>query len=100
MLLRVVFCKINVWEECSASTIRVTRIGEQETTLAAISNRHILFPTGVHRLLVIANVVLSSPILFILIIEALLSSEMSVATRFTRRNIPEYVIFIVIAVKT
>jgi hypothetical protein len=42
-----------------------------------------------HRLLVTANVVPSSPILVTLILEALNSSETSVLTRVTRRNISE-----------
>jgi hypothetical protein len=41
------------------------------------------------RLLVAANVVLSSPILVTLMMEAILSSETSIITRATRRNIPE-----------
>jgi hypothetical protein len=42
-----------------------------------------------HLLLFTANVVPSSPILVILMIEALSSSETSVLTIVTRRNIPE-----------
>jgi hypothetical protein len=43
----------------------------------------------VHRLLVTANVVPSSPIIVTLMMEALSSSETSGLTRTTRRNIPE-----------
>jgi hypothetical protein len=43
----------------------------------------------VRRFLVTASVVLGSPILVALIMEALSSSETLVLTRATRRNIPE-----------
>jgi hypothetical protein len=60
----------------------VTRIGELGTTLAVPLR-------SVRRLLVTANVVLSSPLFVTLMMEALRSSETPVLTRTTRRNIPE-----------
>jgi hypothetical protein len=98
MVRRVAIVRTDVSEERSAFFIRVTRIGELGTTLVVTSNPRTLrrnpkvlyfvFLRSVHRLLVTASVVPSSPILVILM-DALISSETSVLTRATRRNIPE-----------
>jgi hypothetical protein len=77
MLRRVALVRTDVSEELSASFIRVTRIGELGTTLS------------VRRLLVTTTVVPSSPIPVTLMKEERISSETSVLTRATRRNIPE-----------
>jgi hypothetical protein len=71
MLRRVALVRTDVSEEISASLIRVTRINELGTTLVR------------------ASVVPSSLILVALMREALISSETSVLTRATRRNITE-----------
>jgi hypothetical protein len=84
ILGRVAFVRTNVSVERSASFIRVTRIGELGTTLAVTSNRR-----NVRQLLFTANDFPSSPILVTLIMESLRSSETSVLTRATRRNIQE-----------
>jgi hypothetical protein len=52
-------------------------------------NTYTVFLRSVLRLLVAANVVASSPILVTLMMEAVLSSETSVLTRVTLRNIQE-----------
>jgi hypothetical protein len=67
MLRRVVLVRTYVSEELS-----VTTIGELGK-----------------KFLVMANVVVSSPILVTLMMKALSSSDTSVLTRATRRNIPE-----------
>jgi hypothetical protein len=71
-LRRVALVRTDVSEEPGASFISVTRIVH-----------------SVRRLLVAACVVPSSPILVTLMKEAPSSSETSVLTRSTRRNIPE-----------
>jgi hypothetical protein len=105
MLRHVALVRTDVSKELSASIIRVTRIGELRT-LAATSKRRKLqrnmkyykvqntttdfaFLRSFSLLLVSANVVPSLPILFTLMVEELSSSETSVLTRATWRNIQE-----------
>jgi hypothetical protein len=61
MLRRVALVRTDVSEKLGASIIRVTRIGELETTLAVTSYRSTYFFAACP-LLVTANVIPSSPI--------------------------------------
>jgi hypothetical protein len=79
ILPRVTLLRTDVSEELSLSIIRVTRIFAL----------HFVFLRSVRRLLVRANVVPGSLNLVTLMMEELSSSETSVHTRDTRRNIQE-----------
>jgi hypothetical protein len=92
LLRRVALVRTDVSEEPGASFIRVTKIGEPGTTQAATSNRRKLRRnTSISSQLASVasyDYVPSSQILVTLMTEALSSSETSVLTRATRRNIP------------
>jgi hypothetical protein len=99
MFRRVALVRTDVSQKISASFIRVTRIGELGTILAYLATdarckeipSEMVFLRSVRRLLVTANVP-SSPTLITGMMEALISSETSVLTRATRRNISEIAI--------
>jgi hypothetical protein len=71
------------WRMASSGMIRDVALVRTDVSEGEI------FLRSMRRLLVTANVVPSSPILVTLMMEALHSSEVSVLTRSTRRNIPE-----------
>jgi hypothetical protein len=91
MLRRVAVVRSSASKESSALIMMVTTIGELGSKLAIISNRHTPRRNimRIRRLLATAHVLIS-PILAILMMEALLCSEASVIMRATRRNIPEH----------
>jgi hypothetical protein len=72
MLRRVILVRADVSEEFGASINRVERIGELGTTLTVARNRSTL-----------------RTFLVTLMMEALRSSDTSVLSRATRRNVPE-----------
>jgi hypothetical protein len=83
MLHHVALVRAEVSEKVSASNMKVTRIGELGTSLAITSNLRTL------RRNTYTNAVPSSHTLVSQMMGALSSSETSVLTRATRRNIPE-----------
>jgi hypothetical protein len=85
MLRRVALVRTDVSEELSASFFRVTRIGGLGTLAVANSKNMLRSNTR----LLTGNIVPSSVILVILMMETLHHSETSVLTRATLRNIPE-----------
>jgi hypothetical protein len=84
MLRRAALVRTDVLEEHSTSIIRMTRIDELGTTLAVTRNQRTL-----RRNTPVAANVTRSPILVILMMEALCSSKMSVLTKATGCNILE-----------
>jgi hypothetical protein len=85
MLYRVALVRTDLSEELNASFIMVTRVGELGTMLSLTSNQRRMR----RNTRVTASVVPSPPILVSLMLVALSSSETSVLTRATLRNILE-----------
>jgi hypothetical protein len=101
MLRRVALVRTDVSEKPSASSIRVTRIGELGTKLAATrTDERCVFLRSVRRLLVAACVIPSSSILVTLMKEALGCSETSVLQEPHGVTSQKTQFFIVTAVKT
>jgi hypothetical protein len=104
----VALVRIDIPEEHISSIIKVTRISELGTKLALTSNRSTMRTNGIYiyiflrsvlRLLVNVNIIPSSLILVTPIMNSILSSEVSILTRVTRRYIPEEALLMTIIVK-
>jgi hypothetical protein len=91
MLRHVALVTTDVSDELSASIIRVTIIGELGTTLAVPSNQRTQRGNiSLQRASVASyGYIPISPILTTLMMKTLRSTETSILTRATRRNIPE-----------
>jgi hypothetical protein len=82
MSSKPLLCRVNLLVDLTELTLRLRGVPFSDIL------RHV-FLRSVRRFLVTASVVPSSPVLITLMNEALRSSETSVLTRTTRRNIPE-----------
>jgi hypothetical protein len=95
MLHLIALVRTEVSQEHIASNIRAKRISGLGTTLAVTETQK---KRKALQLLVTANAVSSSLILFALMTEAIRSSETSVLTRATWHHIPEEGIFLSVKV--